>query len=167
MEGPSGQMAHGRFHPMIAPLSPDSAHSPESQEHPHPYGSGSHPPLPELFFLPGGCSAPSQGHCPPPQALSHGCPHAVVWPRLSPSPSSPSPGTRLAQRLQGDHVGLRLLWEGPAPGWGPGCHVVPQSPLHLFRRHWVVSCLWHSRGLVVRFGPESPPMPRCKPLPAG
>ena len=30
-----------------------------------------------------------------------------------------------------------------------------------------VSSLWHSRGLVVRFGPESPPMPRCKPLPAG
>ena len=64
-------------------------------------------------------------------------------------------------------MGSRLLWEGPAPGWGPGGHAAPQSPLHLFRWHWVVSRLWHSRGLVVRFGPESPPVLGCKPLPAG
>ena len=35
-EGPSGQMAHGRFQPMIAPPPPDSACSPESQEPPVP-----------------------------------------------------------------------------------------------------------------------------------
>ena len=51
---------------MIAPLSPCSAHSPESQVPPNPYGSDSHPSLPEPFFLPGGLSPPSQCLCPAP-----------------------------------------------------------------------------------------------------
>lgn len=111
------------------------------------------------------CSFP--GPLPPAPALSHGCPPCCGVVMSVSSPIKSQPGHKAGTEAPRRPCGLKVAMAGSSTrlgAWVPRCTSKPSAS---FQATLGSLLSLAQSGLVVRFGPESPPMPGYKPLPAG